>query len=369
MEDRRMKKRTLCYLLVPALIGSGSYFAVTGQLRRAWSWGVKSDPLIEYPARLDLGKHEIGEVAVAHFIIANRGGAELVVDEIHSNCSCTGMEREQDGHYGRVESLRLKAGEQADLVMRVSVRGVPIGAEMINVVEFQTNDPTQPVGRIEALVHSVSGGVSATPQSLVFGTVPLGTSIRPIVDVHDNALTPRTIERVTSTNPDRVSVRLRPDPGSVPSPGADPARIVIGRIEVVVDTATAGDVDEKIQIHLTGEARKPDAITILGKIAAPLEVSPSFLALPRASTKGPIFEGMCVCRSTIGQPVAVTVDSAPPGLTVEVLDEGKEARRVRIRWDPKKSNGAAAGPRAVIHLRAKSGEHEAILGLQILLRT
>ena len=155
---------------------AGSYLAATGVLRRAWSENIKNDPRIEYPARLDLGNHEVGEIAITRFTIANRGGGELVIDDIHSNCSCTGMEREQDGRYGRVNSLRLKAGEQANLVMRVSVRGVPIGAEMLNAVEFQTNDPDRPTGRIEAVVRFVSGGVSATPQSIIFGTVPSALS-------------------------------------------------------------------------------------------------------------------------------------------------------------------------------------------------
>lgn len=364
-----MKIRIVCWLIVPALAGLVAHAARTWQLCREQARIANSEPSIEYPAKLDLGSHEIGDQAIAHFTIANRGGGELVLDEIQSNCSCTGMEREQDGHFGHVNSLRLKAGEQTDLVMRVAVRGVPVGAEMINVVDFRTNDPSQPKGHIEAIVRCTSGGVSATPRSIVFGTVPLGAKVRNIVEVYDNALTPRKIDRVTSTQSDRVIARLLPaTERSVPSP-SDPARVLIGRIEIVVSTELAGEVDGGVQIHLANVQKKPDAITVIGKVAAPIEISPTLLVLPRASTKGPIYEGTCVCRSTSEQPLSVTLKSVPPGLTVEVLDEGKAVRRVRIKGDPKQMKIPAEGQRETIRLRAKAGEHNALLEVQILLQT
>jgi hypothetical protein len=367
-KGEQLKTRFFLCLAIVMFVGLVSYSATTGWLRRTWNQVVRSEPLIEYLAKIDLGDHELGDEAIGHFTIANRGGGELVVDQIETNCSCSGMEREQDGRYGRLESLRLKAGERADLVMRVSVRGVPDGAEMINVVKFETNDPTQPTGRIEAVVRHVSGGVTASPRTIVFGTVRIGTNLRYIVDVRDNALTPRVIERVTSTKPERVNARLVPPENSSQSPDSVSAGILIGRIEIKVDTNSPGDFDDTVQVHLAGEPRRPDAISIIGKVEAPFEISPSLLVLPRASTSGPIFDAKCICRSTSGEPLSLAVDSVPPGVTADVLEQDHPALKcIRIRWNPDQAEAATARDRQFIRLRAKSGEHGRILEVQLLL--
>src|SRR5262245_39171196 len=79
-------------------------------------------PLIELPDTISIGNREMGDIVVVPFSIGNRGDQELVVDQVHTSCSCTGMEQQKDGKFYRVEAMRLRPGERADLVMRVSVR-------------------------------------------------------------------------------------------------------------------------------------------------------------------------------------------------------------------------------------------------------
>jgi hypothetical protein len=55
---------------------------------------------------------------------------------------------------------------------------------------------TQPVGRIEAVVKRVSGGIASDPPSVVFGTVAVGTVIRQRIGIWDAAVPPRMVERV-----------------------------------------------------------------------------------------------------------------------------------------------------------------------------
>src|SRR5262249_23306808 len=149
-------------------------------------------------------EHELGDQVVSRFVIANTGGSDLVIDQIQSNCSCTGLEREENGQFVRLDSLRLQAGERIDLAVRVSVRGVPNGMRMINTIAFRTNAPTCPRGRIDAVVSKVHGGVSSRPVEVIFGTVPVGAEVRHVVDVRDTAQPPRVIERVVSTLPEQV---------------------------------------------------------------------------------------------------------------------------------------------------------------------
>src|SRR5262245_46049828 len=152
------------WIFAASVLGVVAFFAVTAYFSEFLS-PESPVPIIEYPARLDLGDREMGDEVIKPYTIVNRGRGELVITHIRTACSCTGMERAENGRYVKVELLRLKPGEKADLVMRIAVRGPRIGGEMINVIEFQTNDPKQPSCRIEAIVRRVSGGVYLSPES------------------------------------------------------------------------------------------------------------------------------------------------------------------------------------------------------------
>jgi hypothetical protein len=366
-----MRMRITTCVAVCLVVGILSYLATTGQLASAWKWIRNDYPRVEYPARLDLGSHEIGDQVVVPFTIANRGGRELVIDQIRSNCSCTGMERVQEGKYSRIETLRLRPYERANLlVMRVSVRGVPAGAEMLNFVEFQTNDESQPIGHIDVIVNRVTRGVSTSPGTVVFGTTPVGSTIRQVLDVRDTAAPPRRIDRVTSTDPCRLRVSLLPDPGNSREKETNPDGVLIGRVEVIVDTDKPGAVNAAVQVHLAGEKREPDLVTVVGTVAAPIEISPSLVILPRSSASGPIYTVTCICLSTLGQPLTVSADSLPAGITAEFLEGGStKARRVRITWDPTRGKPHPAGRRESLRFRARAGDYETVLKLEVLLHT
>jgi hypothetical protein len=93
------RRRLTLGCLVLLLLFSASYLVATGQGRRWWLEFRRLGPKIEYPRNLDLGEHAVGDQAVVRFVISNRGGERLVLDNIRTNCSCTGMERESGGQY------------------------------------------------------------------------------------------------------------------------------------------------------------------------------------------------------------------------------------------------------------------------------
>src|SRR6516225_7078582 len=102
-----MKFRTVCWLALALSAGFLAYILTTQAFHRGISSVLKLDLLIDYPANMDLGEHERGELVVSPVTIANRGGGVLVIDQIETNCSCTGLEREEGGQYERIESLSL----------------------------------------------------------------------------------------------------------------------------------------------------------------------------------------------------------------------------------------------------------------------
>lgn len=363
-----MKTRLLFWVALPLSAGVLSYFATTGQLQRSWSAAFRLYPVIDYPEQLDLGEHEIGDLIIAPFTISNRGGGELVIDQVQTNCSCTGLEQRGEAGYLRVESLRLQAGEHAELVMRIAVRGVPNDRQMVNLVRFRTNDPTRPEAQIEAVVSRVRGGVTCFPRSIAFGTVPIGAKVVQTVDVRDTGQPPRSIERLTSTDPDRVTFRLLPIPTEQRNKNWHPDGVLIARFEVVVNTATSGQVTAKAEIHLKGGTRSPDGLDVAGRIAEPIEVTPSSLLLPRVSADGLIYTANCIVRSTDGQALTAVVEQAPPGLTAEALPgEAASLRRIRVRWDPR-GGKALAGTKNIVHLKVKTGPVETRLQLPVLIR-
>lgn len=362
----------MCVALSSGLLGS--FAAVTVQ-SRPWRAFWKLSPVIEYPAKLDLGEREKGDIVVAPFTIANRGGGELLVDEITSNCGCTGIEREENGRYIRLESLRLKPGEAVPLVMRVSVGG-PLGATMNNVVEFRTNDPQQPTVHMDVLVTRVSGGVLTTPESVVFGTVPVGGKVRQFVDVWDPAVSPRAITRVTSTGLDRLTVRLLRDTDSPKrneanpkANGAKPLGVLVGRLEVILKTDRPVKINDTVLIEVAGREDKPDKLPVVGQVAASFEMSPSLIVLPRYTSSGPVYKATCLCRSITGKPVTLTVDSLPSGVTAQVLSMVAVGEStVQISFDPRMGKEQKRGQRQVIRFRAEDGENKAEVDLPIILQ-
>jgi hypothetical protein len=362
-----MKKSVLAWLLVMVTAGATAFCGAAGWFPAAHPVAASLDPSVEYPSTIDLGDRELGELAVAPFIVANRGGGELVIDHIFSNCSCTGMERQVGQGFERFELLRLAAGAEAHLVMRVSVRGVPPGTSMINSVGFRTNDPMQPDGSIVATVRRVSAGVYTTPKSVSFQTVLARAQVRQVLDVRDTAIPPRSVARLSSTDPDRVTARLLPIEAGTEQPDYDHGK-VIGRVEVVVATQTPGLVKAAVQIHLAGEARDPDEIPVMGRVAAPMELSPSTLFLPRQSADGPIYSATCICRSTSGQTVNLDVVAIPPGIVVELVGKGDSPSRLfRVTWRPDRNDASTGSQRRLIRLKASDGDHQSFLELPVTL--
>jgi hypothetical protein len=369
VEKSAMKKATYCWMAV-ALTGGILVSAAPAALKgRAWRAFWKLSPVIDCPAKLDLGEHEKGEIVVAPFTIANRGGGELLINEITSNCGCTGMEREENGGYKRLQSLRLKSGEEAHLVMRVSVGGVPLGSTMDNLVEFHTNDPEKPTARIEVLVTRVTGGVLTSPESVVFGTVAVGSKVQQTIDILDPNPTPRTITRVTSTGSDQICVKLLPPSGPPKQTETKPNGTLVGRLEVSLEANRPSSINATLLIEVAGREGKPDSLPVVGTVAALFEISPSLIVLPRSSNNGPIYSATCVCRGIAGKPITLTVDSSPKEVTAKVLPESASGERtVEIAWDPKLGGGNMHGQRQIIRFRAKDGVNEAVLDLPIILR-
>jgi hypothetical protein len=324
-------------------------------------------PVAELPEVIDLGAREIGDVVVVPFSIANRGGEELVIDDIRTSCSCSGIEREIEGKFFRIESLNLNPGERSELVIRTAVRGAPVGTALHIVVYFRTNDPKIPEGRIEAVVRRVCAGVHSSPLSISFGTVSVNDNVRRVVVIRDTAEPPRAIQRLSSSIPRRVVARMLPVDEWPRDTEAQEAGAVIGCFEVLIDTTEPGEVGASVQIHLDGEMRTPDEIPVIGRVAPTVEIQPALLFLPRESSEGLIYTSTAICTSRQDEPIELFVDNAPHGVKVEIVRQAtRSIVHLRVTVDPSASPASTAVPRREIQLRARIGEQEFPLRLTVV---
>lgn len=361
-----MKRLYPLWIAVPAFIGLMAYGLTSGHVSRWSSMLLGTHPVLDCPNVLELGERELGDVAVIRFAISNRGGQVLVIDDVQSSCSCSGLEQDLDGKFVRLTSLRVARGESVTIAMRVLVQG-SLGTSARYKVSFRSNDPSRPAYGIEAVVAKVNGGAQANPTSLAFGSLLPGSEARRVVDIYDDAVKGRSIGKAVSGSPDRVAVRVLNDVTPPTQPTNQKLGKWIGRIEVVALTETPARIQTDIELHLAGEPRPPTLIPVSGRVLGPVEISPSILLLPRSSDAGPVYFGRFVCRSTNGKPIGLSVDSVPQSLTVKVDSETSVEleKTVAIEWDRTKDLGQKMQNPRKVRLRARINGQETIVELPV----
>ncbi len=322
--------RRFGWMVVLALVvGAVLFYWRDGTIRREWAVVTGVEPVFDGPAEIDLGERKSGEPVAARFTITNRGGVELVIDQIRTSCSCGALEREREGGLERVERLRLSAGEQAELVMRATTMGES-GQTARQTVRFRTNDPTQPEGQLSLVFRILVGEVRITPSSVVFGAVPVGQSAQQVVELRDPGATPRAVRQVVSSDA-RITARWQlAGDADLNSNGT-----LLGRIEVTADTSQPGRLDTRVSIELDDDRIPPLSLAVSGTVVPNVEVLPASLVLPLASGAGPLFTGTCQIRGPASGSFRLEVASASPGLSVEFANPADgPTRTVRITWSP-----------------------------------
>jgi hypothetical protein len=132
-----------------------------------------------------------------------------------------------------------------------------------------------------------------------------------------------------------VSATLLPiDKHALREPEIQSAEL-IGRLEVVVRADRPCLIRETIDIALVGESRMPDTVKVIGEVVEPVEAIPPEIALPRHSSKGPIYSATCAIRSTAKLAIEPKLVSAPSGITVDLAgDKSDYSWIARVTWDP-----------------------------------
>src|SRR5262245_14594784 len=74
--------------------------------------GAVSGPMLHVPTEMDLGTIEAGKIATAILPLRNTGDAELRVDNIDADCTCSGVSaRNSSGASHRVRTVVIPPGQ------------------------------------------------------------------------------------------------------------------------------------------------------------------------------------------------------------------------------------------------------------------
>lgn len=334
----RVRPRIAVVVLAVALaVGVGAWFALRDRGEQ-----FSGPPRAQFPIQLDLGERAANETVVQPFFISNRGGEELVIDQVGSSCSCGVLGRTVGDRMEPIERLTVPPGGRVEVVVRLDTRVASAG-NFAQTVTFRTNDPNRPEGRVTLTFKAFGASVRALPNSLPFSRVVVGTSVKQVVEVYDDDPRPQTVARVTSPDPERVTVNWLPaKPGERTDSGA-----LLGRIEVVPAAVPARGLTGDVVVTFADERVRPLVVPISGSVVRRVEALPAALVLPRNTGAGPEFTGTCLVRDAEGRAPELELVSAPPDLRAEV-----GPGTVRVTWTP----GAGTGTvRHTVRLRARTG--------------
>ncbi len=349
------------WLLFFALVGAAGFGWRAGAFQRMKTALLGGPPVIEYPAVLDLGERTANELVTSRFEIANRGGQELVINQVKASCQCGKLEREIDGRSEVIEQLRLAPGERADMVVHTTIRTDSAGT-FSQMISFLTNDPNQPEGQITLLFRTTSGGLRVYPNAVQFGRLLIGQKTRQVVEVLDRDQPPQTVTKVMSMDPERVAIRWIPaaENGERRDEG-----LLLGRIEAVPNTAQPLLLDTALRIEFADPKIEAAVIQVSGRVTSRLEVTPRSVVLPMSSGSGPVYTRNCLVRGSDNRPLRLQIQSASPGLTATLLETPKGATRViRITWTPTPGEKARVTEK-MVRLQGGSGAESETLEIPV----
>jgi hypothetical protein len=336
---------------------------------RQWVWlRLKGQPALECPSLVDVGELELGNVGMASLTISNAGGGQLIIDSIETNCTCAGLERQIDGDFLRVKTLKLGPSERADMVVRVSARGKPQQATK-NLIRFRTNDPARPEAAIEIIIPRITGATTTVPASVVLGNVTAGTKPVHVVEIRDSAVRPRKVTNVASSNPDRVSARLLAPPEGPADQRYNDLGTLIARVEVAVQSSAPGPIEALVSVYLDEAGREPDTFRVSGRAVGIVDVLPSIVVLPRFSDGGPLFTARCICLSESGAPLEILPTKIPVELAVRVspADATRTRQVLEFEWKADKRRQISDTVVRTAEFRARSNDREATFEISVTL--
>jgi hypothetical protein len=206
------------------------------------------------------------------------------------------------------------------------------------------------------------GGVYAEPSVVLFGALPVNGSAKRSVRLYETNPKRRTIERVTSTHPERFEVRFLPARGEQQQEVHERVGPLIGRLEVTPRTGRQGQLSGEIDIFLEDEQHRVDRIMVMGEVLPDIECWPSTLVLPRRVEGRTLYSGEVLLLKRDGKLLKkVELEPLPHGLSATLHDIPGADDRCILRVEakaPKNESNVVNDLRVRIRAGSDSGTSE-----------
>ncbi|HMP01887.1 MAG TPA: hypothetical protein PKD86_05075 [Gemmatales bacterium] len=362
-----MKRFALLALLVAAGMAG---FVLSRQ--GGWLFGQDpSQPRFEGPTEVVWPEAELWSLERKSIKVRNGGGAPLIINRIRSTCGCLGFQLQAKDAWSRAEEITIPAGASVELMVALEVRAVP-GTALRHVIDFATNDPSMPNGRVEAVVKKVLASVLITPDDVSFGQVRVGAEAEREVTIVDGAVKPRQIATVENSHAEWVQTTLVSTEHQPFYREGERVGTIIGRLRVRGRAQRVGGHTAELKLFLEGDAKPRGLVTVHAIGYEPVQLSPAYVALPIRTSQGPRWEVRSRVKAHEADLESVTLVGEPPAgmdVTLTALNGRLWEVQVAVR-DPAAlatSLDESAPAEVVVKLRAVIGGQEVELPLRVAL--
>lgn len=306
-------------------------------------------PRVQCPDAIDLGECVYGTDRDVTFEVRNTGTEDLILSGFRTSCTCTDLSVRSPGQ-NSADRVVVGPGEAVTLGARYFVRS-RYNSSTSTRVGFATNDPAVPEVTVTVRAGRVRGGLTPLPGSCTFGHIPLGGKREQVVHLVDEAVAPRRVVSVMSSNPARVTARFAPGerPADLPNPGH-----YLGVVTVTLDATAPADIYERVTVtYDDGEARTED-IPVSATVTAKLAALPASVALPLRDETGEVYAANVWFRPGGRVTTGTFRLDLPPGVTAEVGEPGPGLIPVKLTVIP--SADTAPKPLTVVARAEIDGE-------------
>jgi hypothetical protein len=248
-------------------------------------------PRLECVNVIDFGDRNLGEQTTQTLAIRNVGNSELIIKNVRTSCSCSGLNRLIEGKYHEVKTERIPPHSEDSFQIRLSVRGVPVGTSFSSMLYIETNDPNNPEHTITLISRNVWGGILHHPNIASFGTVMTGAIAEQIIDFYDSQHTDRSITHFSTSDPETIFVRTIEQPQGALLKNPFPVTRPLQRVAIRINTVKSKSVDGFVYAHTNYPRDQAVQIQVVGFVKDNLECTPNTLYCPTDSTQQSMWSG------------------------------------------------------------------------------
>jgi len=284
-------------------------------------------PSLSCPATADLGECNFGERKSVTVLIRNNGSEQLVLDGFRMSCTCSSIVELTPTGHRPLTALSIRPHDAARIAITVNVRS-RYPSEAGSRISFVTNDPRSPEWAIDVRASRVRGGLTALPDVCNFGTIDLGSDQERYIHLYDEAVSPRKITSVESSDPTKFQVSFDPIAGDTKTEPQSHRGHYLGVIRVRLIGTRAGSLDGVLHIVSSDGETTELSVPLVGRVVDKLSIVPNRVILNPVGD-GTELEATAWLRL---HPEFTNLSvTAPLGTSVRLLASPKAASLVPIR--------------------------------------